>query len=84
MADQTPRIAEPIVIHEDPGPEPEPVLRRGFLPIQTNWFDRVFISVVIWVAVSLFWFRFIEPLGPSIWIGNVLVLALAIVIVRRG
>ena len=27
--------------------------RQGFLPIETNWFDRLFISVVIWVALSL-------------------------------
>ncbi len=56
----------------------------GFLPIETNWFDRIFISVVIWVAVSLFWFRFVEPLGPSIWISNVIMLVLAIIIVRKG
>jgi predicted small integral membrane protein len=56
----------------------------GFLPIETNWFDRLFISVVIWVAISLFWFRFLEPLGLSIWIGNAISLAIAIFIVRRG
>jgi len=27
---------------------------HGFLPIETNWFDRLFIPVVIWVALSLF------------------------------
>ena len=27
--------------------------RPGFLPIETNWFDRLFISVVLWVALSL-------------------------------
>ena len=56
----------------------------GFLPIETNWFDRLFISVVIWVAMSLFWFRFIEPLGPSIWISNAIALGLAVWIVRKG
>lgn len=56
----------------------------GFLPIQTNWFDRVFISVVIWVALSLLWFRFVEPLGLSIWISNLIALALAVVIIRKG
>ncbi|MFT6878543.1 MAG: putative small integral membrane protein [Granulosicoccus sp.] len=40
----------------------------GFLPIETNWFDRLFISVVIWVALSLFWLKFAEPLGFSVWI----------------
>ena len=58
--------------------------QNGFLPIETNWFDRLFISVVIWVALSLFWFRFVEPAGLSIWISNVIALVLAIVIVRKG
>lgn len=57
---------------------------HGFLPIETNAFDRCFISVVIWVAMSLFWFRFIEPLGLSIWISNAIALALAVFIVRKG
>lgn len=60
--------------------EPQP----GFLPIETNWFDRLFISIVIWVALSLVWFRFIEPLGPSIWISNAIALALAVLIVAKG
>ncbi|KJE36175.1 membrane protein [Thalassospira sp. HJ] len=58
--------------------------RQGFLPIETNAFDRCFISVVIWVAMSLFWFRFIEPMGASIWISNVIALAIAVHIVRKG
>jgi hypothetical protein len=32
---------------------------------------------VIWVATSLFWFRFVEPAGLSIWIGNAIALAIA-------
>lgn len=58
--------------------------RPGFLPIQTNWFDRLFIGVMIWVALSLFWFRFIEPLGLSIWVSNAIALILAIIIIRKG
>ncbi|MEL7131394.1 MAG: DUF2160 family membrane protein [Pseudomonadota bacterium] len=58
--------------------------KPGFLPIETNWFDRFFISVVIWIAMSLFWFRFVEPLGASIWISNIIALALAVVIIRKG
>ena len=58
--------------------------KPGFLPIETNWFDRLFISVVIWVALSLFWFRFVEPLGLSIWIANAISLAIAIFIIRKG
>ncbi|MBD9527813.1 MULTISPECIES: DUF2160 family membrane protein [Paracoccus] len=58
--------------------------RTGFLPIETNWFDRLFISVVLWVALSLFWLRFLEPLGLSIWIGVAISVVLAAIIIRRG
>ena len=69
---------------EDPE-APDPVEeKRGFLPIETNWFDRLFISVVIWVALSLFWFRFIEPLGLTIWISNAIAFVLAVLIIRKG
>jgi predicted small integral membrane protein len=60
------------------------VKRTGFLPIVTNRFDRVFISVVIWIALSLFWMRLLEPVGLSIWISNVIAVALAAVIITRG
>ena len=56
----------------------------GFLPIQTNWFDRLFISLMIWVALSLVWFRFIEPLGLSIWVSNIIAVVLAAIIIRKG
>lgn len=59
-------------------------IKGGFLPIETNSFDRTFISVVIWVAISLFWFRFVEPLGLSIWISNIISLVLAVIIVKKG
>lgn len=58
--------------------------RTGFLPIVTNWFDRFFIGVVIWVALSLLWMRFLEPIGLSLWISNVIALALAVLIVAKG
>jgi predicted small integral membrane protein len=58
--------------------------RRGFLPIRTNWFDRLFISVYIAVALILLWMRFLEPNGIPIWICYLLVVALGVVIVRRG
>lgn len=60
------------------------VEKKGFLPIETNWFDRLFISVVIWIALSLFWFRFIEPLGISIWIANAIALVMSIIIIKKG
>lgn len=83
MSERLHRTDSPIVrVKEDT----TAVLKRkaGFLPIETNWFDRLFISVVIWVALSLFWFRYIEPLGLSIWISNLIVFVLAIIIVRKG
>ena len=58
--------------------------RHGFLPIQTNWFDRSFISVVIWVALSLFWLRFLEPAGLSINISNAIAVVLGVYIVWKG
>ncbi|MBL4811130.1 MAG: hypothetical protein JKX69_01945 [Rhodobacteraceae bacterium] len=58
--------------------------RHGFLPIETNMFDRLFISVVLWVALSLFWFRFVEPAGLPIWVSNAIALAVAAVIITKG
>jgi len=34
--------------------------RRGFLPFDTNPFDRVFVSIVLLVAIHLLWMRFLE------------------------
>ncbi|TFF25603.1 hypothetical protein E3C22_09690 [Jiella endophytica] len=56
----------------------------GFLPIETNWFDRLFISVVIWVAMSLFWLRFLEPAGLPLMISNAISIALAVYIIWKG
>ena len=41
--------------------------RRGFLPFETNAFDRVFISVVTGIAAFLLYFRFLEPNIP-LWV----------------
>lgn len=60
------------------------VRRAGFLPIQTNWFDRLFISIYIAVALELLWMRFLEPNGLPLWICHIVVVALGVVIVRRG
>lgn len=70
--------------HEEEDAPAVSLPKAGFLPIETNWFDRLFISVVIWVALSLFWFRFVEPLGLSIWISNAIALALAVLIITKG
>ncbi|MCS6846412.1 MAG: DUF2160 family membrane protein [Anaerolineae bacterium] len=57
--------------------------RQGFLPITTNLFDRVFISVVILVAIHLLWMRFLEALLP-LWIATILSLVLAVIILKWG
>ncbi len=77
---------EPLIstfLEEEDAPKTAPK-SNGFLPIETNWFDRLFISVVIWIALSLFWFRFMEPMGLSIWISNAIAAASAFVIIRKG
>lgn len=57
--------------------------RRGFLPIETNWFDRVFISVVIFIGGGLLWMRFLEWVLP-LWLWAVIAVALAVYIIRKG
>lgn len=83
MSRKLENVDSPIDIMEDHNSVPEQE-GRGFLPIETNWFDRLFISVVIWVAISLLWFRFMEPMGLSIWISNAVAVALAVLIISRG
>ena len=60
--------------------------RRGFLPIDTNGFDRGFIGVVFFVAIHLLWLRFveIEPLSLPLWMATVISVIWALVIVRWG
>jgi predicted small integral membrane protein len=55
----------------------------GFLPIRTNLFDRIFISAVVFVAIHLFWMRFLEP-QLSLYIATALSLVVGWIIVRRG
>ena len=48
--------------------------KKGFIPLNTNWFDRLFIGVISYVALQLFWMRFIESFASinySIGIGIV-------------
>ena len=56
---------------------------RGFLPIDTNLFDRYFISVVILIAIHLLWLRFLESF-LSIYFATLLSLVVGYFIVRRG
>ena len=83
MTNRLENIDTPIDILDDESPM-QVEKPNGFLPIETNWFDRLFISVVIWIALSLFWFRFIEPAGLSIWISNAIAFALAVLIISKG
>jgi predicted small integral membrane protein len=55
----------------------------GFLPIRTNLFDRIFIGVVIFVAIHLFWMRFLEAQFP-LYGATALSLVVGWIIVRRG
>jgi len=57
--------------------------RRGFLPIETNAFDRVFIAILVFVALHLFWMRFVEAALP-LGVATVLSLIIGAIIVARG
>lgn len=56
---------------------------EGFLPIRTNAFDRVFIAVVLFVAIELLWMRFLENALP-LWIATVLSVLIGQWIIRKG
>lgn len=55
----------------------------GFLPIRTNLFDRVFIGVVVFVAIHLFWMRFLETY-ISLYVATAISLVAGWIIARRG
>ena len=57
--------------------------RRGFLPFETNAFDRVFISVVTGIAAFLLYFRFLEPHVP-LWVPVAVWLVWLAVVVSKG
>ena len=38
------------------------MIKKGFIPLKTNWFDRLFIGVISYIALQLFWMRFLESL----------------------
>jgi predicted small integral membrane protein len=56
---------------------------KGFLPIYTNAFDRVFISIVVFVALHLLWMRFVEAYA-SLYIATALSVVIGWVIIKRG
>lgn len=57
--------------------------RKGFLPIETNWFDRLFIGVIGHVALNLVWMRFLEE-SISLAVATILGIAWIVVVVWRG
>jgi predicted small integral membrane protein len=76
MSDPEPITA---LVPDDAPPPP----RQGFLPIDTNTFDRVFISIILFVAINLFWMRFLEQ-HASLYIATAISIALGVLIVSRG
>jgi predicted small integral membrane protein len=76
MSDPAPGIEAPVETTEP--------RRQGFLPIETNAFDRGFIGVVVFVAIHLLWMRFLEPAGLSLYIATVLSVIVGAFIVARG
>ncbi|MCL4249766.1 MAG: hypothetical protein KJ065_16595 [Anaerolineae bacterium] len=57
--------------------------RPHLLPIYTNAFDRVFISIVLLVAIHLLWMRFLEAYLP-LEIATIISLVVGYIIIRRG
>ena len=65
---------------DEPLPQPS---RKGFLPFDTNLFDRYFVGVVCLIAIHLLWMRFIEVILP-IGFATAISLILGYAIVRWG
>jgi len=59
------------------------VKRRGFLPIETNLFDRIFIGLIIHIAINLLWMRFLEQWIP-LYVATLLGLGIIFVIAKWG
>lgn len=57
--------------------------RQGWLPIETNAFDRVFISIVLFIAINLFWMRFLEE-HLSLYFASALAVVIGYLVVRFG
>ncbi|WP_037280252.1 DUF2160 family membrane protein [Rubellimicrobium mesophilum] len=76
-------LTNPDELDEGVVAKPRRRIRRGFLPIVTNWFDRLFIAIYLGVALELFWLRFIEQAAP-LTICHLIVLALGALIIWKG
>ncbi len=65
--EQSPNLDVPVdldAVDEEAALKAAKPQRRGFLPIVTNWFDRLFIGIYLFVALELFWMRFLEQSIP--------------------
>lgn len=57
--------------------------KHGFLPITTNLFDRIFIAVVLFVAIHLFWMRFVEQ-SLSLYVATAISVVVGAIVIKRG
>jgi len=55
----------------------------GFLPMPTRIGDRIFISVVLFVAIHLLWMRFLEHY-LNLLVATVISVVLAFFIIKKG
>ena len=58
-------------------------MRKGFLPIKNNWFDRLFIAVITFIGIQFLWMRFVEEIA-AIEVSMILGFILGIYIILRG
>lgn len=58
--------------------------QRGFLPFDTNPFDRIFVSVLVGVAWHLLFVRFLESPSLSIWYAFAAWIAVLVLFVWKG
>lgn len=76
-------IENPVPRSNGNGAPKRAVRPDGFLPIDTNLFDRIFIAVVVFVAIHLFWMRFVEQ-ALSIYVATAISVVVGAIIIKRG
>lgn len=55
----------------------------GFLSMDTNLFDRIFIGTITLVAIHLLWMRFLEMYIP-LYVATLISVAIGVMIVKKG
>lgn len=58
-------------------------MKKGFLPVKNNWFDRLFIAVITFIGIQFIWMRFVEEIA-AIEVSMILGFILGIYIILRG